>query len=158
LQDYYRGGERAAAPLPASLATVTLPPIMRASFTPSYDQNSTFRILEHGREARFLVAGETARGAAKSSRRVTHLGTRLHVPGPLAKLYTPPPVPLLTGGLRRRLPRNEFPALRRFCPGVEEHEPQAARLAVDLCLDRRTPGDESGVARNAHLAIATDRA
>src|SRR5262245_42011138 len=66
--------------------------------------------------------------------------------------------PLLTGGLRRRLPRNEFPALRRFCPGVEEHEPQAARLAVDLCLDRRTPGDESGVARNTHLAIAADRA
>src|SRR5215472_14904032 len=65
---------------------------------------------------------------------------------------------LLTGGLRRRLPRDEFPALRRFCPGVEEHEPQAARLAVDLCLDRRTPGDESGVARNAHLAIAADRA
>src|SRR5215472_9537220 len=64
---------------------------------------------------------------------------------------------LLTGGLRRRLPRDEFPALRRFCPGVEEHKPEAARLAVDLCLDRRTPGDERGVAREAHLAIAAGR-
>jgi len=44
---------------------------------------------------------------------------------------------LLTGGLWRRLPRDEFPALRRFRPSVEEHEPQAARLAVDLRLDRR---------------------
>jgi hypothetical protein len=31
-------------------------------------------------------------------------------------------VTLLCGGLRRRLPRDEFPALRRFCPRVEEHE------------------------------------
>src|SRR5215470_14457897 len=71
-----------------------------------------------------------------------------------------PPVgrPLLTGGLRRRLPRDEFPTLRRFCPGVEEHEPQAARLAVDLRLDRRAAGDECGVTREAHLAIAAGRA
>src|SRR5262245_53861778 len=50
-----------------------------------------------------------------------------------------PPVgrPLLPGALRRRLPRNEFPALRRFCPGIEDHEPHAARLAVELRLDRR---------------------
>src|SRR5262247_2330103 len=34
---------------------------------------------------------------------------------------------LLRGGLRCRLPRDEFPALRRLCPGIEEHEPQAAR-------------------------------
>jgi hypothetical protein len=66
--------------------------------------------------------------------------------------------PLLCGGLRRRLPRDEFPAVRRFCPGVEEHEPQAARLAVDLRLDRRAAGDECGVAREAHLAIAAGRA
>src|SRR5437899_2867573 len=32
-------------------------------------------------------------------------------------------LPLLRGGLRRRLPRDEFPAIGRFCPGVEEHEP-----------------------------------
>ena len=50
--------------------------------------------------------------------------------------------PLLCGGLRRRLPRDEFPAVRRFCPGVEEHEFQAARLAVDLSLDRRAAGDQ----------------
>src|SRR6516225_6149648 len=37
--------------------------------------------------------------------------------------------PLLCGGLRRRLPRDEFPAVRRFCPGVEEHELQAAPSA-----------------------------
>src|SRR5262252_8367549 len=66
--------------------------------------------------------------------------------------------PLLGGGLRRRLPRDEFPALRRFCPGIEEHEPQAARLAVDLRLDRGAAGDECGVARQAHLAIAAGRA
>jgi hypothetical protein len=60
--------------------------------------------------------------------------------------------PVLCGGLRRRLPRDEFPAFRRFCPGIEEHEPQAARLAVDLHLDRGTPGDECGVARQTHLA------
>src|SRR6516165_7583138 len=66
--------------------------------------------------------------------------------------------PLLTGGLRRRLPRDEFPALRRFCPGIEEHEPQAARLAVDLRLDRCATGDECGVAHETHLAIAAGRA
>src|SRR6516162_4699789 len=65
---------------------------------------------------------------------------------------------LLCRGLRRRLPRDEFPALRRFCPGVEEYEPQAAWLAVDLRLDRRSAGDECGVARKAHLAIAAGRA
>src|SRR5262245_14739298 len=65
---------------------------------------------------------------------------------------------LLRGGLRRRLPRDEFPALRRLCPGIEEHEPQAARLAIDLRLDRRAAGDECGVARQAHLAIAASRA
>src|SRR6516162_7214199 len=65
---------------------------------------------------------------------------------------------MLTGGLRRRLPRDEFPALRRFCPGIEEHEPQAARLAIDLRLDRRAARDEYGVAREAHLAIAAGRA
>src|SRR5215469_10374786 len=64
----------------------------------------------------------------------------------------------LCRGLRRRLPRDEFPALWRFCPGVEEYEPQAARLAVDLRLDRRSAGDECGVARKAHLAIAAGRA
>src|SRR5262249_17668827 len=64
---------------------------------------------------------------------------------------------LLCRGLRRRLPRDEFPALRRFCPGVEEHEPQAAWLAVDLRLDRRAAGDECGVAREAHLAITAGR-
>src|SRR6516225_8059860 len=61
-------------------------------------------------------------------------------------------------GLRRRMPRDELPALRRFCPGVEEYEPQAARLAVDLRLDRGATCDERGVAREAHLAIAADRA
>src|SRR5262249_56090948 len=66
--------------------------------------------------------------------------------------------PIASGGLRRRLPRDEFPALRRFCPGVEEHEPQAARLAVDLRFDRRAAGDERDVARKAHLAIAAGRA
>src|SRR5262249_33872397 len=66
--------------------------------------------------------------------------------------------PLLTGGLRRRLPRDEFPTLRRFCPGVEEHEPQAARLAVDLRFDGRATGDECGVAHEAYFAIAADRA
>src|SRR5262249_41132633 len=60
----------------------------------------------------------------------------------------------LRGWLRRRLPRDEFPALRRFCPGIEEHKPEAARLAVDLRLDRCATGDERGVAREAHLAIA----
>src|SRR5215471_14521347 len=65
---------------------------------------------------------------------------------------------LLGGWLRRRLPRDEFPALRRFCPGVEEHEPQAARLAVDLRLDRRATGDECGVAHETHLAIAAGHA
>src|SRR5262249_58232918 len=64
----------------------------------------------------------------------------------------------LRGGLRRRLPCDEFPALRRSCPGVEEHEPQAARLAVDLRLDRRATGDECCVARQADLAIAAGRA
>src|SRR5262249_42035525 len=59
----------------------------------------------------------------------------------------------LCRGLRRRLPRDEFPALWRFCPGVEEYELQAARLAVDLRLDRRAAGDECGVTREAHLAI-----
>src|SRR6516164_6074118 len=65
---------------------------------------------------------------------------------------------LLFRGLRRRLPRDEFPALRCFCPGVEEDEPQAARLAVDLRLDRRAAGDECGVAHETHLAIAAGRA
>src|SRR6516162_6877205 len=65
---------------------------------------------------------------------------------------------LLCRGLRRRLPRDEFPALRRFCPGVEEYELQAARLAVDLRLDRRSAGDEGGVAHEAHFAIAAGRA
>src|SRR5262249_6897347 len=65
---------------------------------------------------------------------------------------------LLCGGLRRRLPRDEFPAVRRFCPGGEEHELQAARLAVDFSLDRRAAGDECGIARQAHLAIAASRA
>src|SRR5262249_33387521 len=65
--------------------------------------------------------------------------------------------PLLCGGLRRRLPRDEFPAVRRFCPGVEDHELQAARLAVDFSLDRRAAGDECGIARQAHLAIAASR-
>src|SRR5262249_12347178 len=65
---------------------------------------------------------------------------------------------LLTGGLRRRLPRDESPALRCFCPSVEEHEPQAARLAVDLRLDRRATGDECGVAHETHLAIAAGHA
>src|SRR5262249_33027723 len=60
---------------------------------------------------------------------------------------------LLFRGLRRRLPRDEFPALWCFCPGVEEHEPQAARLAVDLRLDRGATGDERGVAHETHLAI-----
>src|SRR5215468_6573084 len=50
-----------------------------------------------------------------------------------------------------------FQPLRRFCPGVEEYEPQAARLAVDLRLDRRSAGDECGVARKAHLAITAGR-
>ena len=54
--------------------------------------------------------------------------------------------------------RDRFPALRRFCPGVEEHEFQAARLAVDLRLDRRATCDERGVAREAYLVIAADRA
>ena len=72
--------------------------------------------------------------------------------------YAPNMAHLLCGGLRRRLPRDEFPALRRFCPGVEEHEPQAARLAVDLRLDGRAAGDECGVADKAHLAIAAGRA
>src|SRR6516164_1755899 len=71
--------------------------------------------------------------------------------------FAPVGRPLLTGGLRRRLPRDEFPALWRFCPGVEEYEPQAARLAVDLRLDRRSAGDECGVARKAHLAITASR-
>jgi hypothetical protein len=66
--------------------------------------------------------------------------------------------PLLTGGLRRRLPRDEFPTLRRFCPGVEEHEPQAAWLAVDLRLDGRAAGDECGVTHEAHFAIAAGHA
>src|SRR5262249_17828479 len=65
---------------------------------------------------------------------------------------------LLFRGLRRRLPRDEFPALRCFCPGVEEDEAQAARLAVDLRLDRRATGDECGVAHKTHLAIAAGRA
>src|SRR5262249_26672262 len=65
--------------------------------------------------------------------------------------------PLLCGGLRRRLPRDEFPAVRRFCPGVEEYELQAARLAVDFSLDRRAAGDECGIARQTHLAIAASR-
>src|SRR5262249_18845333 len=65
---------------------------------------------------------------------------------------------LLTGGLRRRLPRDESPTLRCFCPSVEEHEPQAARLAVDLRLDRRATGDECGVAHETHLAIAAGHA
>jgi len=56
---------------------------------------------------------------------------------------------LLCGGLRRRLPRDEFPAVRLFCPDVEEYEPQAARLAIDLRLDRRAARDERGVAREA---------
>src|SRR6516162_9469291 len=56
------------------------------------------------------------------------------------------------------MPRDELPALRRFCPGIEEHKPQAARLAVDLRLDRRATCDERGVAREAHLLIAADRA
>src|SRR5262245_38246739 len=66
--------------------------------------------------------------------------------------------PLLCGGLRRRLPRDEFPAVRRFCPGGEEHELQAAPLAVDFSLDRRAAGDECGIARQADLAIAASRA
>src|SRR5262249_7930306 len=56
------------------------------------------------------------------------------------------------------MPRDELPALRRFCPGVEEHKPQAARLAVDLRLDHRATCDERGVAREAHLLIAAARA
>src|SRR5215475_9446360 len=64
---------------------------------------------------------------------------------------------LLCCGLRRRLPRDEFPAIRHFCPGVEEYEPQAAWLAVDLHLDRRAASDECNVARQAHLAITAGR-
>src|SRR4029453_8250351 len=66
--------------------------------------------------------------------------------------------PLLCGGLRRRLPRDEFPTVRGFCPAVEEHELQAARLAVYFTLDRRAAGDECGIARQAHLAIVASRA
>src|SRR5262249_33714191 len=51
----------------------------------------------------------------------------------------------------------QLPAFRRFGPGVEEPQPQAAWLAVDLRLDRRAAGDECGVAREAHLAIAAGR-
>src|SRR5262249_52046805 len=43
------------------------------------------------------------------------------------------------------------------CPGVEEHELQAARLAVDFSLDRRAAGDECGIACQANLAIAASR-
>src|SRR5262249_19644684 len=46
---------------------------------------------------------------------------------------------LLCRGLRTRF--------LRFCPGVEEHEPQAARLAVDLRLDGRAAGAVSPASR-----------
>ena len=59
----------------------------------------------------------------------------------------------LCRGLRRRLPRDEFPALWRFCPGVEEYEPQAARLAVDLRLDRRATGEILRGAKPADLPV-----
>jgi hypothetical protein len=54
--------------------------------------------------------------------------------------------------------RHEFPSLGHFCPRIEEHEPQAARLTVDLRFDRRAAGDECSVARPAYLAIAAGRA
>ena|SRR6516162_8891790 len=50
-------------------------------------------------------------------------------------------------GLRRRLPR-----------GVEEHEPPAARLAVDLRLDRCATGDECGVAQRSTRSSPQPRA
>src|SRR5262245_33010252 len=72
---------------------------------------------------------------------------------PSSVMNSPVRRPLLRGGLRRRLPRDEFPA-----PAVEENEPQAARLAADLRLDRRATGDECGIARESRLTIAAGRA
>ncbi len=55
--------------------------------------------------------------------------------------------PLLTGGLRRRLPPDEFPALRRFCPGWP-------LISVSIAARPVT----SDVARKAHHAITAGRA
>src|SRR5262249_52829027 len=101
----------------------------------------------------------SAAAPAASCRNCLRCGSFIRSPRQRGRADELAPVgrPLLCRGLRRRLPRDEFPALRCFCPGVEENEPQAARLAVDLRLDRRTTGDECGVAREAHLAITAGR-
>src|SRR5262249_53603657 len=101
----------------------------------------------------------SAAAPAASCRNCLRCGSFIRSPRQRGRADELAPVgrPLLCRGLRRRLPRDEFPALGCFCPGVEEHEPQAARLAVDLRLDRRAAGDECGVAREAHLAITAGR-
>jgi len=41
---------------------------------------------------------------------------------------------------------------------IEEFKPQAARLAVDLCLDRRPARDKRGIADHSHHAVRKARA
>src|SRR5262249_19252155 len=55
--------------------------------------------------------------------------------------------------LRVGLPGQKLPPLRSLGPDVEKFEPEAARLAVDLGLDRRPASDERGIADHAHLTV-----
>jgi len=60
--------------------------------------------------------------------------------------------------LRRGLPCRKLPSLRSLGPDIEEFEPQAARLAIDLCLDRCPARDKRGIADQKHPAVRKARA
>src|SRR5262249_36911426 len=49
-------------------------------------------------------------------------------------------------------------SLRSLGPDIEKFEPQAARLAVDLRLDRSPARDKRGIADHAHPAVRKARA
>jgi hypothetical protein len=55
--------------------------------------------------------------------------------------------------LRRGLPCHKLPSLRSLGPDVEEFEPEAARLPVNLGLDCGPACDKRGIADHAHLTF-----
>src|SRR5262245_28825613 len=75
-----------------------------------------------------------------------------------SRRFTGPVRPLLPSQdyllrLRCCLPCHKLPSLRSLGPDIEEFEPEAARLAVNLSFDRRPACDERGIADHAHLTV-----
>src|SRR5262245_41431700 len=75
-----------------------------------------------------------------------------------SRRFTGPVRPLLPSQdyllrLRCCLPCHKLPSLRSLGPDIEEFEPEAARLAVNLGFDRRPSCDERGIADHAHLTV-----